>query len=202
MPLVERVHAALVRVVRPGDVAVDATAGHGHDTVALARLVGPTGRVFAFDVQPAALASTTARLKELRLDNVTLLLRNHAELRDAIPPEHHGTLAAVVFNLGYLPHTGRHVVTRPATTVPALWIAAELLRPGGLLSILGYQGHAAGGEELTAVREEVERLKGNGWVVTETACDPGAKPGPHLWVCEKPRHLVVSMHTTFAPSRA
>jgi len=186
MTLVEQVHAALVRTVRPGDVAVDATAGHGHDTVALARLVGPSGRVFAFDIQPAALDSTAARLKELHLDNVTLLLRDHAELRDAIPPEHHGTLAAVVFNLGYLPRSDKQVVTRPASTIPALRAAAELLRPGGLLSVLGYQGHAAGVEEVSAVRDEIERLKDNGWAVTEAVSAPGAKPGPHLWLCERP----------------
>jgi hypothetical protein len=38
-------------VLRPGDTAVDATCGNGHDTLALAELVGPSGRVFALDLQ-------------------------------------------------------------------------------------------------------------------------------------------------------
>lgn len=36
---------------RPGDTVVDATCGNGHDTLCLARAVGPSGTVFAFDVQ-------------------------------------------------------------------------------------------------------------------------------------------------------
>lgn len=41
--------------VKSGDVAIDATMGNGNDTLALARLVGPAGRVYAFDIQEAAL---------------------------------------------------------------------------------------------------------------------------------------------------
>ena len=186
IPLVDLAHAALAGVVRPGAVVVDATAGNGHDTVALARLVGPSGRVFAFDIQLVALSHTAERLKDASLDNVTLLLRDHAELRDALPSEHHGRLAAVVFNLGYLPRADKQIVTRADTTLPALRTAAELLRSGGLLSVLGYQGHAEGGEEMTAVRAEFERLRAAEWVVSEAESQPGAKPGPHLWLGEKP----------------
>lgn len=39
------------QVLQRGDTAVDATCGHGHDTLALAELVGPTGRVYALDLQ-------------------------------------------------------------------------------------------------------------------------------------------------------
>lgn len=185
MPLVDLVHAALATAVRPGDVAVDATAGNGHDTVALARLVGTAGRVFAFDVQQVALDRTAARMHELGFANVTLLLRDHAELRETIPAEHHGRLAAVVFNLGYLPLADKRITTRPVTTAAALRAAAELLRPGGLVSVLAYTGHAAGAEEIEVVRAAFERLRAEGWAVSEEASEPGAKPGPHLWMGEK-----------------
>lgn len=46
----------------PGDVVIDATAGGGVDTLFLAKLVGPRGRVFAFDVQEEAILRTRARL--------------------------------------------------------------------------------------------------------------------------------------------
>jgi predicted methyltransferase len=39
------------QVLQPGDTAVDATAGNGHDTLALAELVGPQGVVWALDLQ-------------------------------------------------------------------------------------------------------------------------------------------------------
>lgn len=38
-------------VCRPGDTVVDATCGNGHDTLCLARAVGRSGTVYAFDVQ-------------------------------------------------------------------------------------------------------------------------------------------------------
>lgn len=41
----------LLKVVEPGDFVIDATMGNGHDTAFLAELVGPSGEVFAFDIQ-------------------------------------------------------------------------------------------------------------------------------------------------------
>lgn len=38
-------------LVQAGDAVVDATCGNGHDTLALARLVGPSGCIIALDVQ-------------------------------------------------------------------------------------------------------------------------------------------------------
>ena len=56
----ELAHHWVRRVVEPGETVIDATAGNGHDSVFLARLVGPSGRLLAFDVPPAALASPRA----------------------------------------------------------------------------------------------------------------------------------------------
>ena len=47
----------------PGVIAVDATAGNGHDTLFLASTVGAGGRVWAFDVQETALVSAKNRLQ-------------------------------------------------------------------------------------------------------------------------------------------
>jgi FkbM family methyltransferase len=48
------------RLVRPGDVVVDAGANYGWYTTLLAELAGPAGRVYAFEPAPA----TFARLRE------------------------------------------------------------------------------------------------------------------------------------------
>ena len=37
--------------VRPGDTVVDATCGNGYDSKWLAQAVGPTGTLFAIDIQ-------------------------------------------------------------------------------------------------------------------------------------------------------
>ena len=68
--------------LRPGDAAVDATAGNGHDTLALCQAVGPAGRVFAFDIQQDALDATRALLAENHVldGRVRLILDSHANL--------------------------------------------------------------------------------------------------------------------------
>lgn len=47
-------------------LAVDATAGNGHDTLFLAQLLGQGGQVAAFDIQPQALEKTAERLRQYR----------------------------------------------------------------------------------------------------------------------------------------
>ena len=59
---VEWAHELVRSRVHAGAWVVDATAGNGHDTLLLANLAGSAGRVFAFDVQTAALEATRARL--------------------------------------------------------------------------------------------------------------------------------------------
>ncbi len=55
-----------LQVLRPGDVAIDATAGNGADTLALARMVGADGVVHGIDVQVCRAAlQRGARCREL-----------------------------------------------------------------------------------------------------------------------------------------
>ncbi|GFR43699.1 hypothetical protein Agub_g4809, partial [Astrephomene gubernaculifera] len=77
--------AVWAQVLRPGDIAVDATCGNGHDTLFLAQAVGPTGHVYGYDIQEAAISSTRQRLlSHLGTQQVercvTLRLGCHSEL--------------------------------------------------------------------------------------------------------------------------
>ncbi|MZP28441.1 hypothetical protein GTO91_01720 [Heliobacterium undosum] len=54
----------LAEVLTPGDFAIDATAGNGHDTLFLAQRVLPGGDLWAFDIQEAAIDATARRLTE------------------------------------------------------------------------------------------------------------------------------------------
>ena len=54
----------LAEVLQPGDIAVDATMGNGHDTLFMAECVGKTGLVYAFDIQAQAIEATKARLTD------------------------------------------------------------------------------------------------------------------------------------------
>jgi FkbM family methyltransferase len=59
--------------LRPGDTALDIGANVGHYACRMSELVGPTGRVIAFEPVPATFAALTANGKHFRHPNVTLL---------------------------------------------------------------------------------------------------------------------------------
>jgi SAM-dependent methyltransferase len=177
---VEYCHHLLRSHVAPGDAAVDATAGNGHDTLLLAQLTAPGGIVFACDVQPAALAATQRRLESagIHAGSYRLIESGHQHLAAILPPEHHGRIAAVVFNLGYLPGGDHTLTTTAATSIPAMQQALELLRPGGLIVAVLYTGHPGGAEEADAVRAFAAALPGSAWLVTEHRTLNTTRPAP------------------------
>jgi SAM-dependent methyltransferase len=129
---------------------LDATCGNGLDTLLLAELVGETGRVWGFDLQPRAIAATRALLEQQgRLPGVELVEAGHERLDEFVP----AGLAAAVFNLGYLPGGETTLVTSPASTLSALQQAASLLKRSGIITISLYTGHDGGPEEALAVEQ-------------------------------------------------
>ncbi len=136
-------------IVQPGEQAIDATCGNGHDTLFLARLVGPCGKVYAFDIQPQALEHTAAILKVAGVcERVVLIARGHEHLAGHVQ----GEIAAVMFNLGYLPGGSKRTVTRGETTLSGLRAALALLRPGGVVTVVVYTGHRGGTTEKRALQ--------------------------------------------------
>lgn len=135
--------------VRPGDTVADATAGNGHDTLFLASLAGRDGRVFSFDIQE--FAATSTRERAARLPQVRVIHAGHEKAAEFIPPDQ--KLAAVMFNLGYLPGSDKAVVTQPETTLAALAFFLEQLLPGGIITLVCYTGHPGGAEESRAIGE-------------------------------------------------
>lgn len=135
--------------LREGDVAVDFTMGNGHDTVFLSKTVGPSGKVYAFDIQELALASTERNLKEAGCpNNYTLIRASH----DLAPNYVKEKIKAGMFNLGYMPGSGnKSLTTMRETTLPAVKNAIDMLLPDGILLVAVYPGHAEGsleGQEL------------------------------------------------------
>ncbi|MDN4594027.1 class I SAM-dependent methyltransferase [Polycladomyces subterraneus] len=152
-------HALVRQAVDEGGIAIDATAGNGHDTQFLAECVGPAGKVYAFDIQQEALARTKQRLNEQGIANrVALIHAGHHEMDRHLPEEIRGKLQAVMFNLGYLPHGDPTIITRPETTLPALKTSAVWLAPGGVLSVVLYTGHPGGQEEAEHVLQWAQSL--------------------------------------------
>lgn len=151
-------HKLVSERLQLGEIAIDATTGTGTDTLFLAKTTGPKGHVFGFDIQEEALILTKQRLDQhvtSSISPVTLLLQSHADMKEAIPTIHHGTLAAIMFNLGYLPSSAsnKEIITMTDSTITALQSALELLRPGGVITIVLYPGHPGGDTESEAVKE-------------------------------------------------
>lgn len=155
-------HLLLRALVPPGCRVADATCGNGKDTLLLAELVGPHGRVFAFDIQQTARERTMARLREADLHERVDI---HASGHERMAAELSAPLAAVVFNLGWLPGGDRTVTTRPETTRVALDASLSLLQPGGCLLITCYPGHGGGDREAADVCAWAAALPPGHWHV-------------------------------------
>ncbi len=170
--------------LKTGDSVLDGTAGNGHDTLFLAQCVGASGRVFAFDVQQSALDNTAARLQAAGCaGQVSLIRAGHERLADYVDT----SLAAAVFNFGYLPGGDKQLTTQADTSIAALAAACKLLRPGGLLTATLYPGHEAGEKEANAVETWASTLSQQDVQVLRYQFINQRNRPPYLLVFEKCR---------------
>lgn len=173
----------LREVIREGDIAIDATAGNGHDTVFLAGCVGASGRVLAFDVQQAAIEASRARVEEAGwLDRVNFHLCSHVRMGEFVEP---ASVAAIMFNLGYLPGEDHGITTQMEDSIQALEASALALKPGGALSAVCYPGHEAGASESEAVETWLTAKTTKGWRLAKYAVCGTLRPAPFLLVARK-----------------
>jgi SAM-dependent methyltransferase len=108
-----------------GASVADIGAGSGYITVRLAARVGPTGRVFANDVQPQMLNILARRLNNAKITNVTLV---EGTLDDPRLPPASVDLALMV--------DVYHELSQPQAILRHL---RESLKPGGRLVLLEYR---------------------------------------------------------------
>jgi SAM-dependent methyltransferase len=108
----------------PGMSVADVGAGGGEMTVALAVEIGPSGRVYATDIDPKALERIRARVAAAELRNVTIL-RAHA--RDT-------GLPTSCCDAGVLRRVYHHLGDPEATNLDLL----RALRAGGVLAIIDF----------------------------------------------------------------
>ena len=139
-----------------GEVAVDFTMGNGGDTLFLSKTVGESGKVYAFDIQEEALISTKAHLEANGApENYELICASHHRVKEFVKEP----IKAGMFNLGYLPRSGKKfITTMRETTMPAVEAAIELLVPDGALIVAIYPGHEEGALEGDMLREYFKTL--------------------------------------------
>ena len=142
--------------IKEGDTVVDFTMGNGNDTLFLSKAVGTEGRVYAFDIQEEALTSTREHLVANGApENYTLICASHHRVKEFVKEP----IKAGMFNLGYLPRSGKKAVTTMReTTMPAVEAAIEVLAPDGALIVAIYPGHEEGALEGEMLREYFSTL--------------------------------------------
>jgi tRNA G37 N-methylase Trm5 len=155
LPNVLEIARQLIRErARENETVIDATMGNGNDTLFLAQLVKEQGKVIAFDIQEQAIEKTKERLvSEGVAERVECRLASHEEMAN-LPCK----VGAIMFNLGYLPGGDKEVTTQAASTIRAIQSGLELLRKGGIMTIMVYWGHPAGEIEKHEVESFCQEL--------------------------------------------
>ena len=135
-------HKFVSEHVCPGDFCIDATAGRGRDTAFLCELVGESGRVLAFDIQPDAVRQTRELIQTRGFsDRTRVILDSHANMEVYASPE---SVDCILFNFGWLPGGDHAIFTRPESSIPAIEAGLRLLKPGGVMSLCIYYGGSSG----------------------------------------------------------
>ena len=155
-------HRLMEEQVMPGDICIDATAGNGNDTEWLCRLVGKTGKVYAFDIQEEALHKTRERL---RVQGMTaeIIHAGHENMAEYVIERER--VACIVFNFGYLPGGDHGLATRLETSVRAISEGLSLLKEGGALCLCLYSGGDSGFAEREAILDYLKDLDSQKYLV-------------------------------------
>lgn len=153
----------VARCVHKGDLCIDATAGRGGDTAFLCKLVGSTGRVIAFDIQPQAVESTRERLEKESLAEIAqVYLESHIHMGQYAKPN---SVNAIMFNFGWLPGGDHNVFTSGQSSVQAIETGLQLLKPGGIMTLCIYYGKETGFAERDALLEYVQTIDNKQYTV-------------------------------------
>lgn len=152
--------------VRPGMTVFDFGCGPGGFSIAAAGLVGPSGRVLAYDINPLALRSVGRAAAVRRMQNVvTVDSPGFSRVSE-------GSVDAVLL------YDVMHDIREPAAVLAAIH---RILKPDGFLST---SDHHLGEKELieTVLRTELFRLAGRSRKSLEFARRP---PDPARSILER-----------------
>lgn len=156
---------AISENVREGDICIDATAGRGNDTLFMASLVGDSGHVTAFDIQPEAVESTMALLEGAGLSHrADVRLQSHAEM-DSLFEE--GTVSCITFNFGWLPKGDHTISTKKESSLEAIEKGLRLLKKDGIMTLIIYYGRDTGFEEKDAILDYLPTIDSGKYTVLE-----------------------------------
>lgn len=157
-------------LLKPGDIAIDATCGNGNDSLFISQqILAPDqsdgmGELFLFDIQQTALDNSlkllSSHLDTQQLSKIYPCLSCHSIFPDKI---HKATVTLAAYNLGYLPGGDKSLTTRVSSTLLSLQNVLPLIKSGGVVSVTCYPGHAEGHKEENAILEWASALPPYTW---------------------------------------
>ncbi|ERT56647.1 tRNA (mnm(5)s(2)U34)-methyltransferase [Megasphaera vaginalis (ex Srinivasan et al. 2021)] len=142
---VTMMHLLLEPHIHAASVLVDMTCGNGYDTLFLADRAAPSARIYAFDIQQAAIEATRQRLARNGIAPSRVQLRQGSH--DELLAELTDTPDIIIFNLGYLPNGNHAIHTECATTAAAIKIGLNKVPKNGIIMIATYPGTPDGTAE-------------------------------------------------------
>lgn len=112
--------------LKPGDVVADVGAGVGFTSVRMARRVGPTGKVYATDIQPQMIRMLKANIKAMKLEKIITPVQCTAT-ETRLPD---GEIDLVIMVDVY------HECSEPVKTLEGI---KKSLKPGGRLVLIEFR---------------------------------------------------------------
>ena len=109
------------------------------------------------------------------------MTEDHAITMRKLILDDHENVAAITFNLGYLPGSDKSIQTRAESTEGALAASIQLLSSGGYLCVTAYRGHSGGTSEAETVETFMRNAKTEGHTVDYYEPESSNSP-PVLWV--------------------
>jgi 16S rRNA (cytosine967-C5)-methyltransferase len=121
--------------IEPGERWLDACAGAGGKTLQLARLLGPAGRIDAFDIRRAALVELGTRASRARVRNINVLEKPSTEDYDGVLVDAPCTGSGTWRRAPHLKWTTtiQQIADAAATQRALLASCSARVRPGGRL---------------------------------------------------------------------
>lgn len=180
--VIQLLHLALVPILAKADVVVDATAGNGHDTLFFAEHTPRSTEIYAFDVQPEALANTKIRTVAYA-ERIHYLLCNHENIEKKVPRE----IDVCMFNLGYLPGGSHEMATQYESTRKAVESVCTKLKVNGICGIVVYPGHQEGKIEADILQNMLNNLSQREFTVGCYRLSNHKKTAPYAYLIERVR---------------
>lgn len=128
------------------NLAVDMTAGNGHDTLFLSE---HANLVYAFDIQKEAIENTSKLISHK--NNVKLIHDNHENVLKYIDQD----IDLAIYNLGYLPGSSKEVMTNCSSTINSLKDLLQILNNQGIIILEIYPHNQ---EESRKLQEFAKKL--------------------------------------------